>query len=84
MHVTLLGKIGMFWRGDPFTGSAPPSSSNWPRNGALLRGYGPLVAGSETYFKVSAIKQAGSKQFVSVPDGTYMLYYQGGKVLHSV
>ena len=76
--------LGMFWRGDPTTKSQPPSSDNWPRNGALLEGTGPIVVDGESYFKVSAIQQAGKKGFISVPEGTYMLYNQGGPVLHDV
>lgn len=73
----------MFWRGDPKTGAQPPSNDNWPRNGALLQGEGPIVgADGQRYFKVSAIQQAGAKGFVPVPEGTYMLYDQGGPVLH--
>ena len=72
----------MFWRGDPQTNAAPPSSENWPRNGALLQGTGPIVVGGEEYFKVTAIQQAGKKGFIAVPEGTYMLYNQDGRVLH--
>jgi hypothetical protein len=74
----------MFWRGDPFTGASAPTNDNWPRNGALLRGTGPYSARGEQYFKVSAIQQAGTKEFKSVPDGTWMLYNQGGLLLHKV
>ena len=75
---------GMFWRGDPATKASPPSNDNWPRNGALLQGTGPIVVNGESYFKVSAIQQAGKKGFIPVPEGTYMLYNQGGKVLHEI
>lgn len=74
----------MFWRGDPQTGAKPPTNDNWPRNGALLEGTGPIIVDGELYFKVNAIQQAGRDKFVSVPEGTYMLYNQGGKVLHEV
>lgn len=72
----------MFWRGDPFTGGGPPSNDNWPRNGALLKGYGPFDAKGEKYFKVVAIQQAGTTGFKNVADGTWMLYDQGGLLLH--
>lgn len=76
---------GMYWRGDPFTGASAPSNNNWPRNGALLRGTGPHNAPSgEKYFKVSSFQQAGTTGFVPVPDGTWMLYNQGGLLLHPV
>ena len=74
--------LGMYWRGDPVTKASPPSNDNWPRNGALLQGTGPILVDGEEYFKVSAIKQAGTNEFISVPEGTYMLYEQGGKLLH--
>jgi hypothetical protein len=60
----------------------PPTNDNWPRNGALLKGTGPVVVNGQWYFKVAAIQQAGKKGFVAVPEGTFMLYNQGGKVLH--
>lgn len=74
----------MFWRGDPETKAAAPSNDNWPRNGALLQGSGPYVVDGEAYFKVTSIQQAGESEFVPVPEGTYMLYEQHGKVLHEV
>lgn len=74
----------MYWRGDPFTGKGAPSNDNWPRNGALLRGTGPYEVRGEKYFKVSSFQQAGSTEFVSVPEGTWMLYSQGGDLLHRV
>lgn len=75
---------GMYWRGDPFTGNAAPSNDNWPRNGALLKGTGPHNAKGEDYFKVTAIQQAGTTGFKTVPEGTWMLYNQGGLLLHPV
>jgi hypothetical protein len=72
---------GMFWRGNPETGSAPPSNDNWPRNGSLLKGV-PITVKGEEYLKVSSFQQAGSSEFVSVEEGTYMLFYQGGLLLH--
>eukprot|EP01038_Epipyxis_sp_PR26KG_P010775 gene10775-14468_t len=75
---------GMFWRGDPTTKKSPPTNDNWPRNGALLKGSGPHVVAGENYFKVFEIQQAGTKSFVPVPDGTWMLYNQGGLLLHDV
>eukprot|EP01031_Cornospumella_fuschlensis_P032948 gene32948-39847_t len=76
---------GMYWRGDPFTNKPPPSNDNWPRNGALLRGTGPYEdSKGEKYFKVSAVQPAGATGFVPVPEGTWMLYNQGGLLLHKV
>lgn len=74
----------MYWRGDPFTKARPPSNDNWPRNGALLRGYGPIDANGEAYMKVVSFQQANTKGFVDLPDGTWMLYDQGGRLLHPV
>lgn len=85
LHLLLLcGILGMFWRGDPYTNGHAPTNDNWPRNGALLEGTGPHVVKNVRYFKVSAIQQAGSQGFKAVPDGTYMLYDQGGRVLHDI
>mmetsp|Transcript_8097 Transcript_8097/g.13467 ORF Transcript_8097/g.13467 Transcript_8097/m.13467 type:complete len:96 (+) Transcript_8097:49-336(+) len=75
---------GMFWRGDPESGKAPPTNDNWPRNGAILQGTGPHRFGNENFMKVTAIQQAGKKGFLPVAEGTYMLYDQGGPVLHPV
>lgn len=72
----------MFWRGDPFTNLSPPTNDNWPRNGALLRGFGPYQVKGENYFKVTAIQQANTQGFKPVPEGTWMLYNQGGLLLH--
>ena len=71
----------MFWRGDPVTNARPPSNDNWPKNGALLQGTGPHMIGGEEYFKVATIKQPGETYFSPVPDGTWMLYNQGGRLL---
>mmetsp|Transcript_26712 Transcript_26712/g.44654 ORF Transcript_26712/g.44654 Transcript_26712/m.44654 type:complete len:127 (+) Transcript_26712:155-535(+) len=72
---------GMFWRGDPETGARPPSNDNWPKNGAILQGTGPHWVKGVAYFKVSALQQAGKKGFKKIPEGTWMLYDQGGKLL---
>jgi hypothetical protein len=73
---------GMYWRGDPFTGAAAPNNSNWPKNGAILKGTGPHSAKGEDHFKVSEFQQAGTVGFVAVPEGTWMPYNQGGLLLH--
>lgn len=79
-----LAFLGMFWRGDPTTGKSAPSNSNWPRNGSLLKGTGPHLVGGTAYFKVVEFQQSGSNGFEPVPEGTWMLYDQGGKLLHDV
>jgi len=58
---------GVFWRGDPTTGAPAPTGDNWPRNGSLLKGYGPYFVKGENWMKVTEIQQAGTKSFVSVP-----------------
>ena len=74
----------MFWRGDPNTGSAAPSNPAWPRNGAILKGLGPYEIKGEQWMKVIEYQQAGTTGFVPVPEGTYMVYDQGGLLLHNV
>ena len=62
---------GVYWRGDPNTGARPPSNDNWPRNGSLLKGYGPFVVKGEEWFKVIEIQQTGTNGFKPVPEGTW-------------
>lgn len=72
---------GMFWRGNPNTGARAPTDDNWPRNGALLKGTRHEVNG-EPWFEVFEIKNAGRVEFEPVPKGTWMLFDQGGTLLH--
>eukprot|EP01041_Mallomonas_annulata_P007112 gene7112-14462_t len=74
---------GMYWRGDPKTKSGPPSNENWPRNGALLTGVLYEING-EKHLKVKEFQQAGTTGFVTVPEGTWMLYEQHGPLLRDV
>ena len=74
----------MYWRGDPITGARNPTNDNWPRNGALLKGYGPIEARGEKWMKVLEIKQQGAPDFVPVPEGTWMMYEQSGPLLRDV
>ena len=41
----------VYWRGDPNTKKAAPTSDNWPRNGALLKGTGPHNINGEDWMK---------------------------------
>ena len=75
---------GMFWRGDPFSNASAPTNDNWPRNGALLRGFGPFPTPKGNFFKVTSFQQAGTSGFQPVPEGTWMPYEQGGLLLHPV
>lgn len=71
----------MFWRGDPTTGAPPPNASaNWPRNGALLKGVVHTVKG-EPHLKVYECKQKGESDFKPVPEGSWMIFSQGGQIL---
>jgi len=74
----------MFWRGDPTTGKGPPNASaNWPRNGAHLKGV-VIEAKGEKHLKVSGCKQKGESEFKPVPEGSWMIFSQGGPILYRV
>ena len=65
-------------------GSRPPTNDNWPRNGAILKGFGPIEVNGESWMKVTEIQQAGTTGFKAVPEGTYMMYEQNGPLLRDV
>jgi len=75
------------WRPDPTTGARTKADTgDWPRNGAVLRGTTHDVAGTP-WLAVSAIKQAGKAEFVSVEgQGKWMGFdggpFNGGRWLH--
>jgi hypothetical protein len=75
---------GVYWRGDPRTGAPAPSNANWPRNGAVLKGTGPYFVKGGNWMKVTQVQQAGASGFVAVPDGTFMMYEQGGPLLRDM
>ena len=52
-------------RPNPFTGARAANGSDWPRNGALLRGI-PHEKGGKMYLEVTAIQQAGTEGFKDV------------------
>ena len=70
-----------YLRGDPFTGKRAPTTENWPRNGAVLRGWGPYSAKGENWMRVKDVKQKGEADFKTVPEGTWMMYEQSGPLL---
>jgi hypothetical protein len=70
---------GMFWRGDPRSGSRP-SERDWPRNGSLLSG---IVHSDLDFLHVFRWKQAGSSKWSESADkGLWMPFQQGGPLLH--
>lgn len=81
---------GMFWRGDPRSGAKVPSGvPDWPRNGAKLRGVvmelppgSSLPEGNSKWLEVKSYAQAGSSAFQPVPAGVFMIFDQGGLLLH--
>ena len=52
-------------RPNPFTGARAANGSDWPRNGALLRGI-PHEKDGKMYLEVNAIQQAGTEGFKDV------------------
>ena len=71
----------MFWRGDPRTRGRPASQDNWPRNGAYLRGTEFEHAGAK-WLQVAEIKQAGTAEWKSAPEGAFMMFESDGPLLH--
>ena len=80
------GCSGVYWRGDPYTGASPPDNSDWPRNGALLRGILHEVNGKE-HLQVSAQVPKGGSAWQPVADGKWMPSNggasNGGQWLHA-
>ena len=60
----------MNWRSNP-AGGGQRGGSDWPRNGALLRG---TVVGNGAFLQATEIKQRGNADFVpvKVPSGSFM------------
>jgi hypothetical protein len=56
---------GINWRANPYTGARAANGSDWPRNGALLRGI-PHEKDGKMYLEVNAIQQAGTAGFKDV------------------
>ena len=80
----------MYWRGTPkgLTHRLSGSQPDWPRNGAILRGYVHELEepqeGNTKWLEVVEISPNGKlDQFVPAPE-SWMLFKQGGPVLHQV
>ena len=52
-------------RPNPFTGARAANGSDWPRNGAVLKGI-PHEKDGKMYLEVNAIQQAGTEGFKDV------------------
>lgn len=65
------GCTGVFWRGDPNTGARAPDNSDWPRNGALLKGILHTVKGKE-HLQVLEQVPAGGDKWQPVAAGKWM------------
>mmetsp|Transcript_9764 Transcript_9764/g.23867 ORF Transcript_9764/g.23867 Transcript_9764/m.23867 type:complete len:97 (-) Transcript_9764:1066-1356(-) len=68
------GCTGMFWRPDP-TGSTKlaGSSTNWPRDGAKLRGR-PVEVDGKRWLLATHVLQLGKTEWIDAPPGAAMLY----------
>mmetsp|Transcript_129766 Transcript_129766/g.193183 ORF Transcript_129766/g.193183 Transcript_129766/m.193183 type:complete len:122 (-) Transcript_129766:117-482(-) len=65
------GCTGMFWRPDP-TGATPlKSNSNWPRDGARLRGT-VVEAKGKKWLLATEVLQNGKTEWVPAPPGAAM------------
>ena len=75
----------MFWRGSPINGKQASGLPAWPRNGAILKGkvheIKMSVEGCNEWLEVSSYKQAGSSEWVTLPENTWLQFQQGGKIL---
>ena len=65
----------MNWRPDPFTGSRCSDGSDWPRNGALLKGTVHDKDGAR-WLKASEIQQAGTEGFKLLGDNKWMGHHR--------
>jgi hypothetical protein len=65
------GCTGMFWRSDPSGKSSVASNSDWPRDGAKLKG-DVVEHGGNKWLQVTQIKQARGTDWVKAPDGAFM------------
>eukprot|EP00566_Odontella_aurita_P035517 CAMPEP_0113536690 /NCGR_PEP_ID=MMETSP0015_2-20120614/6396_1 /TAXON_ID=2838 /ORGANISM="Odontella" /LENGTH=89 /DNA_ID=CAMNT_0000436073 /DNA_START=81 /DNA_END=350 /DNA_ORIENTATION=- /assembly_acc=CAM_ASM_000160 len=64
------GCTGMFWRSDPTGKTRIGSNSNWPRDGATLRGEVEVMNG-EKWLRATGVKQQGG-EWVDAPANAYM------------
>jgi|TARA_B110000208_G_C11364728_1_gene282611 hypothetical protein len=67
----------MFWRGDP-RGGGKRGGSDWPRNGAQLRGEVVTYDGAK-WLGCSEIKQKSDSDFTATasPSGSFMPFVYG-------
>jgi hypothetical protein len=79
---------GMFWRSAPANlthREAAGTKPDWPRNGALLRGYVHKTLpkdGNDTWLEVMSYKpSANAAEFVAAPN-CWMQFNQDGLLLH--
>ncbi|KAJ0390399.1 hypothetical protein P43SY_011918 [Pythium insidiosum] len=75
---------GMFWRQDPRPNAVKGKQvggAEWPRNGSILIGEEHDVGGVK-YLEVASWKQAGGGSFIEGCQGLWMLFDQGGLLLH--
>ena len=70
------GCTGMFWRPDP-TGSTKlatgGNSTNWPRDGAKLRGR-PVEVDGKKWLLATHVLQLGKSEWTAAPTGAAMPY----------
>lgn len=77
------GCTGMFWRSDPTKKTRLSSNSDWPRDGATLRGTAVEHKGKR-WLKATEVKQKGGK-WKQAPGGAYMPFeYDGHYYLEEV
>jgi hypothetical protein len=64
------GCTGMFWRPDPTGKIRLAANSDWPRDGAVVRGE-MLTVNGEKWLKAHKVMQVG-QQWVSAPEGAFL------------
>uniref|UniRef100_A0A7S1SPI5 Uncharacterized protein n=1 Tax=Tetraselmis chuii TaxID=63592 RepID=A0A7S1SPI5_9CHLO len=70
---------GSFWRGSPLTGSGPSgNTSDWPKNGAGVKGVVHDVPSKGQWLEVTEIRQAGGSEWASVEGQGKWLPFNGG------
>jgi hypothetical protein len=65
------GCTGMFWRSDPTGHTRLTGNSNWPRDGAMLRGVVVVSAKGEKWLICEGVKQKGG-EWKKAPTGAAM------------
>lgn len=62
------GCNGMFWRSDPTGNQMLTSNSNWPKDGAMLRGV-VVEAKGQKWLLAKEVLQKGSRHWMPAPVG---------------